>query len=100
MKCPSPSLLITFGWKSIFMDVRIATLACFLGPFSGKTFSYTVLASVFVTEIVSYMLDPIYVSILSACGIVELSLLMFQDIKKQWELVSIIFVVGGVINCV
>ena len=33
MICPSLSLLIDFILKSILLDIRIATLACFLGPF-------------------------------------------------------------------
>ena len=28
------SYLITFGWKSILLDIRMATPACFLGPFA------------------------------------------------------------------
>ena len=39
MKCPSPSLLIDFSLKSILLDIRMATPACFLGPFAWKTFS-------------------------------------------------------------
>ena len=38
MKYPSSSYLITFGWKSILLDIRMATLACFLKPFAWKTF--------------------------------------------------------------
>jgi hypothetical protein len=33
-----PSLLITFGWKSILLDIRVPTLACILGPFFWKPF--------------------------------------------------------------
>ena len=38
MKCPSVSLLIDFTWKSILLDIRKATPACFLGPFDWKIF--------------------------------------------------------------
>jgi hypothetical protein len=41
MKCPSPSLLINFGSKSILLDIRMATPACFLGPFVWKLFSFS-----------------------------------------------------------
>jgi hypothetical protein len=30
--------LITFGWKSILFDIRMAILGCFFGTFSEKTF--------------------------------------------------------------
>jgi hypothetical protein len=36
MKCPSLSFLITLGWKSILFDIRMATPACFFGPFAWK----------------------------------------------------------------
>ena len=34
MKCSSLSLLINFGWKSILLDIRMATQACFLDFFA------------------------------------------------------------------
>jgi hypothetical protein len=36
MKYPSLSFLITFGWKSILFDIRMAIPACYLGPFAWK----------------------------------------------------------------
>ena len=39
MKCPFPSLLINFGWKSTLLDIKIAIPACFLDPFAWKTIS-------------------------------------------------------------
>ena len=36
IRCPSLSFLMTFGWKSILFDIRIATPACVLGPFAWK----------------------------------------------------------------
>ena len=35
-KVSSLSFLITLGWKSILLDIRMATLACFLRPFAWK----------------------------------------------------------------
>lgn len=37
-KVPSSSLLINFGWKSIFLITKISTEACFLEPFVWKIF--------------------------------------------------------------
>ena len=39
MKYPSPSLLINLCLKPILLDIRMATPACFLGPFAYKIFS-------------------------------------------------------------
>ena len=39
MKCPSLSLLIDFSLKSVLLDIRIATPACFLGSFDWYIFS-------------------------------------------------------------
>ena len=38
MKCPSLSLSIDFRLKPILLDIRIATLACFLGTFDWNFF--------------------------------------------------------------
>ena len=38
MKCPSLSLLISFSLKSILLDIKMATPACFLGPFAWNIF--------------------------------------------------------------
>jgi len=38
MKCPSPSILINFGWMCILLDIRMVTPACFLGPFCLENF--------------------------------------------------------------
>ena len=51
-----------FSWKSILFDIRMATLACFLGPFACERLSifhlgncfptfYSEIVSVFVTEV-------------------------------------------------
>jgi hypothetical protein len=34
MKCPSLCFLISLDWNSILLDIRMATPACFLGPFA------------------------------------------------------------------
>ena len=36
MKCPSLSVLITLGWKSILFDIRMATTAFFFRMFAWK----------------------------------------------------------------
>ena len=71
MKCPSPSLLIDFHLKSILFDIKITTLACFLGPFHRKTFSQ----SFTLKECLSLRLWCISIS--------ELSPLMLSDINDQ-----------------
>ena len=37
-KCPPSSLSMDFSLKSNLLDIRIATPACFLGPFDWKIF--------------------------------------------------------------
>ena len=37
-KCSSPSLLITFGRKSILLAIQMATPACLLAPFTWEFF--------------------------------------------------------------
>ena len=49
MKCLSLSLLIDFSLKSILLDIRITTPACFLGPFDWKIYSEAM--SVFEVEV-------------------------------------------------
>ena len=54
MKCPSLSLLIDISLKFILLDIRIATPACFLGPFDWKIFFptlYSEAMSVFEVEV-------------------------------------------------
>lgn len=40
MQCPSPSLLINFGLKSILSNVKFVTPACFLDIFACNTFPH------------------------------------------------------------
>ena len=53
MKCHSLSLLTDFSMKSILLDIRIATLACFLDPFDWNFFPtlYSEAMSVFEVEV-------------------------------------------------
>jgi hypothetical protein len=54
IKYPSWSCLITFGWTSVLLDIRIVTPACFLGQFAWKTFFsalYCEVVSGFVTNV-------------------------------------------------
>ena len=72
MKCPSLSCLITFGWKSILLDIKLVSPTCFLEPFSWKPFYSLILWgsvslcywSVFL--VCSKMLDQFFVSCLLA----------------------------------
>ena len=43
IKCPSSYLLDTFSLKSVLLAIRIATPACFLGPFYRKVFSQLII---------------------------------------------------------
>jgi hypothetical protein len=75
MKYPSPSLLITFGWKSILLDIRMATPACFLGSSAWKTFP------ALYSEIVSvWMLR---------CAAEGCSCLCIQSVSFYWAIESI-----------
>ena len=72
-KCPSLYFLITFRWKSTLFDIRMATPACFLGPFAWKVFFPTLLFwdSVCLclwdeVPVCSKMLKSVYVSSLIA----------------------------------
>ena len=53
MKCSSLSLLTDFSLKFILLDIRIATPACFLGPFDLYIFPtlYSEAMSVFEVEV-------------------------------------------------
>ena len=53
MKCPSLSLLLDFSLKSILLDIRVATPACFLDPYDWKKIFptlYSEVMSVFEAE--------------------------------------------------
>ena len=102
MQCPSPSFLITFGWKSILLDIRMATPACFLGPFAWKLFFPTFYfegISVF-DSVFSCMQQNagswLHIQSVGLCPFIgELSPLMLRDIRDQWLLLPVIFVVTG-----
>jgi hypothetical protein len=91
MKCLSLSFLITFGWKSIFLDIKMATPDCFLRPFAWKCFFpafYSEIVSVFVTEVCFLYAEIAGLclhiqSVILCLFIGELSRLMLRDIKDQ-----------------
>lgn len=65
---PSPSLLISFGCKSILLDIRLATPICFLVPFAWRLFSSLLLYSSVclyrcgVFHVCNKMLDSVCIS--------------------------------------
>lgn len=51
MKCSSLSLLVDVSLKFVLLDIKIATLACFLDPFVWKISLYSEAISVFEVEV-------------------------------------------------
>ena len=105
LKCPSLSLFIDFSLKSILLDIRIATQACFLGSFDWNFFPNTLLWGnvclwgwgVFLA--CSRRMDSVFVSNLLACLFIgELSSFILRDINDQWLLspVNLIFIAGDI----
>lgn len=100
------SILINFGWKSIFLDMRMATpeLASCVHSL-GKSFSssYSEIMPIFDVEVFlecSKKMDPVcscllivYVFLLGNCCLLGSSL-MLRDIKNQWSLIPAFNVVG------
>jgi hypothetical protein len=88
-ECPSPSDLITFGWKSVLLDIRIATLDCFVGSCSCKTDFFQTLLLVFIffagvcflykAEWWKSCLCVLHLSLYNFIG--EMSLLILRDIN-------------------
>ena len=74
MKCPFLSHLIDFILKSTLIDIRIATPACFLGPFDWKNFFpslYSKAITLFDVEVFlacSRRIESVFVSNLLACA--------------------------------
>ena len=103
MKCPSLSFLITFGWKLIWFDIRMATSACFGGLFAWNiVFQPSTLRQCLslclrcVSCIQQNAGSCLYVQSVSLCLFIgEWSPLMLRDIKKKWLLLPVIFVVRG-----
>ena len=99
MKCPSLSLLIDFSLKSILLDIRMATPACFLGPFAWKTFSQPFTLSRCLSlwlRCVSCKQQNVESCFRMQCQslclfIGELSPLILSDINDQWLLTLVIF---------
>ena len=85
------SVLICFevlGWKSILLDIRMATLACFLGSFAWKKFSSLLLWGSFflcqwcVFAVYSKMLGPVYVS-----SLLVYVLLLWNWVHWCWKII-------------
>ena len=101
MKCPSPSLLIDFSLKSILLDIRMATPACFLCPFAWKTFSQPFTLSRCLSlwlRCVSCKQQNVgscfrIQSLSLTLFIGELSPLILSDINDQWLLIPFIICV-------
>ena len=101
MKCPSPSLMIDFSLKSILLDIRMSTPACFLGPFAWKTFSQPFTLSRCLSlwlRCVSCKQQNVgscfLIQSLSLCLFIgELSPLILSDINDQWLLIPVIIFV-------
>ena len=99
IKCPSPSLLVDFSVKSVLLDIRMATPACFLGSFVWKTFSQPFTLS----RCLSLWLRCVFckqqnvgscfpVQSRSLCLFIgELSPLILSDINDQWLLTPVFF---------
>ena len=101
--------LPNFSLKTIWLDIRISTPACFLGPFDWYIFwtHYYEMLSVF--DIKMYILyaeeDGFYFHIqsVSLClFMIELSPFTLKDINDQWLLspINLVFIVGDVNLCV
>ena len=106
MKWPSLSLLTDFSLKSIVLDIRIATPACFLGPFAWYIFSqpFTLRQCLSLRlRCVSYMHKKdgfcFFIQSVSLCLFIdELSPFTLRVINDQRLLapVNLVFIVGDV----
>ena len=107
MKCPSSYLLIDFNLKSILLDIRIATPACFLGPFDWKIFSqpFTLRECLSLRwRCVSCMQQKdgscFHIHSVSVCLFIgELSPLILRNINDQWLINLVIFLVVVCVFC-
>jgi hypothetical protein len=87
----SPSLLITFGWKSVSLDIRMAAPACFLGPFAWKTFfqpfTLRYLLSLLLRSVYCMLQNDescLCIQAITLCLFIrELIPLVLRDIKEQ-----------------
>ena len=90
VKYPASSLMITFGWKSILLDIRMAIPAYLI----GKHFSNTFLWIKFLSLMLRYLssMEPsdgscLHIQSVSLClfnG--ELAPMRFRDFNDQWFL--------------
>jgi hypothetical protein len=102
MKCPSLSFLVTLGWKSILLDMRTTTPACFFRPFACKIVFHAFILRYCLSfslrwvsckqQNVGSCLCSQSVSLCLFIG--ELNPLILRDIKEKSLLLPIIFVVN------
>ena len=107
MKCPSLNFMITFGWKLILFNIRIATPACLLLPFAQEIifypFSLRVHSLSFSLCSVSCMQQNagscLYIQPIGLCFIIlELNPCMLRDIEGMWLLLPLCFLIrSGII---
>ena len=107
MKWHPSALLSNFSLKSVLLDIRIATLACFLCLFDWKIFSqpfilrwYLSLKLICVSCMQQKDRFCFCIQSVSLCLFIgDLSLLMLMDINDQWLLVPhiFVFVVVGIV---
>jgi hypothetical protein len=69
MKCPSPSLLITYSYKFVLLNIRMASPAWLLSPSGWKIIFvglYTDIISILIAELLvfSRMMDHSFVFIM------------------------------------
>ena len=108
MKCPSLSLLINFGWKSILLDIRMAAPVCFLVQFAWKTFfqPFTLkwclcLLQRYVSCMEQNEGSCLCIQSVSLSFLIrELSPLMLKYINDQWLLVPVILMLVVELYCV
>ena len=89
---PSLSHLITFGWKSILLNIRMELPTCFLGPFACKTFFFSclLLCSVHLCYgdevlLCRKVLDPFCVSSLLAYLLLGNWVCWYWEILKTYD---------------
>ena len=113
MTCPSLSFLITFDWKLILSNIRMATPTCILGPFAwkiafqpftGKEFYFTGKCLSLTLRCVSCMQQNagswLSIQSISLCFFIfflnwGVESIMLGDINEKWMLLPVIIVVIG-----
>jgi hypothetical protein len=104
-RCPSLSHLITFGWKSILLDIMISTPDCFLRPFAWMIFFHPFTHRYLLSLLlwcVSCMQQNFksclpFQSVSLSLFMGELNPLILRDIKDRWLLLPDMFVLWVVL---